>query len=642
MSHTGALVGSDEVFAAALSRSGVLRVETVGQLFSAAKALSSTNYRGQSERLVIITNGGGPGVMAADRATDHDIELSSLSAETMAALDEVLPSVWSHGNPVDIIGDAPPDRYEQALDICLKDPGVDGAIVILTPQAMTEPTAVAEAVLKSAAKTGKPIMTSWMGGKQVEGARRLFSDAHLPDFRTLEHAVDAFSYLARYNKNQRLLLQTPGGLPRGHEVPDREGARLIIEAVLTEQRRVLTEPESMAVLNAFRIPTVRNGIARSGNESLVVAESIGFPIAMKVLSTDISHKSDVGGVRLNINSAQEVRGAYRQLIDDVKRHVPDADVSAVTIEKMYRSPNGRELMIGVIRDPVFGPVISFGSGGTTVEVMGDSAVSLPPLNRRLAIDLINRTKVSKMLGKFRQMPAVDIDQLVSVLLNVSAMACELPWLQEMDINPLIIDENGLVAVDARIVVDYPTPSTDRYHHLAIHPYPTHFVKKIQLNDGTDITIRPIRPEDAEMEAKFVRELSNEAKYFRFMNSFHELSQEMLVRFTQIDYHNEMALIAVKTDSQGEEQIGVARYSTNVDKTSCEFALVVSDKWQSRGIAHHLMKDLMEIARDRNLKTMEGQVLRENSKMLELVASLGFQVRNDAEDNTIKQVEARLQ
>ena len=642
MSHTGALVGSDEVFAAALSRSGVLRVETVGQLFSAAKALSSTNYRGQSERLVIITNGGGPGVMAADRATDHDIELSSLSAETMAALDEVLPSVWSHGNPVDIIGDAPPDRYEQALDICLKDPGVDGAIVILTPQAMTEPTAVAEAVLKSAAKTGKPIMTSWMGGKQVEGARRLFSDAHLPDFRTLEHAVDAFSYLARYNKNQRLLLQTPGGLPRGHEVPDREGARLIIEAVLTEQRRVLTEPESMAVLNAFRIPTVRNGIARSGNESLVIAESIGFPIAMKVLSTDISHKSDVGGVRLNINSAQEVRGAYRQLIDDVKRHVPDADVSAVTIEKMYRSPNGRELMIGVIRDPVFGPVISFGSGGTTVEVMGDSAVSLPPLNRRLAIDLINRTKVSKMLGKFRQMPAVDIDQLVSVLLNVSAMACELPWLQEMDINPLIIDENGLVAVDARIVVDYPTPSTDRYHHLAIHPYPTHFVKKIQLNDGRDITIRPIRPEDAEMEAKFVRELSNEAKYFRFMNSFHELSQEMLVRFTQIDYHNEMALIAVKTDSQGEEQIGVARYSTNVDKTSCEFALVVSDKWQSRGIAHHLMKDLMEIAHDRNLETMEGQVLRENSKMLELVASLGFQVRNDAEDNTIKQVEARLQ
>ena len=642
MSHTGALVGSDEVFASALSRSGVLRVQTVGQLFSAAKALSAANYRGKSERLVIITNGGGPGVMAADRATDQEIELSSLSPATMAALDEVLPSVWSHGNPVDIIGDAPPERYEQALDICLKDPGVDGAIVILTPQAMTNPTEVAKAVLESAAKTSKPIMTSWMGGKQVEAARKLLREARLPDFRTLENAVDAFSYLARYNKNQRLLLQTPGGLPRGQEVPDREGARLIIEAVLTEQRRVLTETESMAVLNAFRIPTVRNGIARSGNEALIIAESIGFPIAMKILSTDISHKSDVGGVRLNINSAQEVRGTYRQLIDEVRRHKPDAELSAVTIEKMYRSSNGRELMIGVIRDPVFGPEISFGSGGTTVEIMGDSAVALPPLNRRLAIDLINRTKVSKMLGKFRQMPAVDMDQLVNVLLSVSAMACELPWLREMDINPLIVDEKGVVAVDARIVVDYPTPSTDPYHHLAIHPYPTHFARKIQLNDGTDITIRPIRPEDAEMEAKFVRELSNEAKYFRFMNSFQELSQEMLVRFTQIDYHNEMALIAVKTDVHGDEQIGVARYSTNVDKTSCEFALVVSDKWQSRGIAHHLMKDLMEIARDRNLETMEGQVLRDNSKMLELVSSLGFEIRNDPVDHTIKQVEARLQ
>src|SRR5210317_1703285 len=447
MSHTGALVGSDETFSAALSRSGVLRVDTVGQLFAAAKVLSSSQYGGAAERLVIITNGGGPGVMAADRATDQGIELSSLSPSTMAALDEVLPSVWSHGNPVDIIGDAPPERYEQALDICLKDPGVDCAIVILTPQAMTAPDLVAKAVLESAAKTSKPIMTSWMGGKQVEAARRLLREARLPDFRTLENAVDAFSYLARYNKNQRLLLQTPGGLPRGQEIPDREGARLIIEAVLTEQRRVLTEPESMAVLNAFRIPTVRNGIARSGTEALIIAESIGFPIAMKILSTDISHKSDVGGVRLNINSAQEVRGAYRQLIDEVRRHKPDAELAAVTIEKMYRSSNGRELMIGVIRDPVFGPVISFGSGGTTVEIMGDSAVALPPLNRRLAIDLINRTKVSRMLGDFRSMPAVDMETLIDVLLSVSAMACELPWLQEMDINPLIMDEKGIIAVD---------------------------------------------------------------------------------------------------------------------------------------------------------------------------------------------------
>ena len=641
MSHTGALVGSDETFSAALSRSGVLRVQSIGQLFAAAKALSSSHYRGASEQLVIITNGGGPGVMAADRATDQGIELSTLSPETISALNKVLPSVWSHSNPVDIIGDAPPERYQQAVDICLQDPGVGGAIVILTPQAMTEPTRVAEALIKSAEKSDKPIMTSWMGGRQVEEARQLFNNARIPDFRTLENAVDAFSFIARYNRNQRLLLQTPARMTRGQLPPDTEGARLIIEGVLTEQRKILTEPESIAVLKAFRIPAVQNAVAHSANESLIIAESIGFPIAMKVLSTDISHKSDAGGVRLNINTAHEVRGAYRELIEQVTANNPDAHIAGVTVEKMYRSPNGRELMIGIIRDPVFGPVISFGSGGTTVEIMGDTAISLPPLNRRLALDLINRTRVSRLLGDFRSMPAVDMETLIDVLLRVSNMACELPWIQEMDINPLIMDEKGIIAVDARIVVDFPKPSTDPYHHLAIHPYPAHLVSRIQLNDGTNITIRPIRPEDAEIEQKFVSGLSNETKYFRFMNYLQELSQEMLVRFTQIDYYYEMALIAVKSVGNSEEQIAVARYVTLPDKKSCEFALVVADEWQSRGIAHHLMPKLMDIARDRGLERMEGQVLSNNFRMLDLMESLNFQITNDPEDSGIKLAVARL-
>ena len=641
MSHTGALVGSDETFSAALSRSGVLRVETIGQLFAAAKALSSVHYRGPSERLVIVTNGGGPGAIAADRATDQGIELSALSDETMAKLNQVLPSVWSHGNPVDIIGDAPPERYQQAIDICLEDPDVDGVIVILTPQAMTAPTEVAKAVIESAKKSKKPIMTSWMGGGQVQKGRQLFLEAHVPNFGTLENAVDAFSYLARYNRNQRLLLQTPARLTRGQQAPDTDGARLIIEAVLNESRDILTEPESLAVLTAFGIPTVRNTVVRTANEALVAAESIGYPIAMKVLSSDISHKSDAGGVRLNIASAQEVRGAYKQLLDQVALKMPDAEIEGVTVEKMYRSSNGRELMVGIIRDPVFGPVISFGSGGTAVEVMGDSAISLPPLNHRLTRDLINRTKVSKLLGQFRNMPAVDMDKLIDVLLAVSSMACELPWIKEMDINPLIVDENGVVAVDARIVVGYPRPSTDPYNHLAIHPYPAHLARTVQLNDGTDIVIRPIRPEDAEIEAKFIRDLSPEARYFRFMNSIQELSQEMLVRFTQIDYHNEMALIVVTATDEGEEQIGVARYTTNVDKTSCEFALVVSDQWQSRGIAHHLMRNLMDVARDRDLEVMEGQVLSNNKRMLDLMKSLNFSISNDPDDTEIKRVEARL-
>jgi acetyltransferase len=641
MSHTGALVGSDETFSTALSRSGVLRVESVSQLFAAAKVLSSAHYREPSERLVIITNGGGPGVLAADRATDLGIELSELGEDTIKALNEVLPSVWSHGNPVDVIGDAPPERYRQAIDICLKDPGVDGAIVILTPQAMTEPALVAEELVKAAKGSKKPIITSWMGGEQVAEARSVLRDGGIPNFNLLESAVDGFSYLGTYNRNQRLLLQTPAKQDATHDPSDTEGARLIIEGVLAERRKVLTEPESMAVLNAFKIPAAQNSVAHSANEALIIAESIGFPVAMKVLSTDISHKSDAGGVRLNIDSANEVRGAYLQLIEKVQRKRPNAKILGVTIAKMYRSSHARELMIGIVNDPVFGPVISFGSGGTNVEVMKDSALSLPPLNNRLAKDMIERTKVAKALGKFRNMPPVNMDQLVDVLLRVSNMACELPWIQEMDINPLLVNDEGAVAVDARIRVDYPKPSTDPYHHLAIHPYPSQLVNPVQLSDGTDIVIRPIRPEDAEIEQTFIRNLTPETRYFRFMSSISELSLEMLVRFTQIDYHNEMALIAVWEGPEGEQEIGVTRYMTNVDKRSCEFAIVIADEWQGRGIARLLMRSLIEVARDRGLEVMEGRVLSNNFRMLDLMTRLNFRVSNDPSDPNIKVVQLPL-
>ncbi|MES9862921.1 MAG: bifunctional acetate--CoA ligase family protein/GNAT family N-acetyltransferase [Candidatus Thiodiazotropha sp. LLP2] len=640
MSHTGALVGSDETFSAALSRSGVLRVETISQLFSAAKALSS-RYQVYGDKLAIITNGGGPGVMAADRASDLDIELAHFSDETIKALNESLPDVWSHSNPVDIIGEAPPERYRAAVDICLNDPGVDGTIVILTPQAMTKPDEVAQELIDLADKHKKPILTSWMGGKQIENARKLFNNAKLPSFRTLENAVDAFHYLSSHQKIQRLLLQTPAKSSRRHIQPDAEGARLIIESALSEQRKVLTEPESFALLGAFRIHAVRNGVARSANEALILAESIGFPIAMKIYSPDISHKSDAGGIRLNINNAQAVRTNYRDLVEQVKETRPEATIQGVTVEQMYQSPNGRELLIGIVRDPVFGPVISFGSGGTTVEVMGDSAIALPPLNRRLASDLIDRTKAAKMLDQFRHMPPANREALVDVLLRVSSMACELPWIQEMDINPLILDDQGAVAVDARIRVDYPRPSTDPYHHLAIHPYPVNLVSRGQLPNGINIVVRPIRPEDADLEQNFTRQLSNEAKYFRFMSSIQELTPEMLTRFTQIDYHNEMALIAVTEDDHHEVELGVARYVINPDKRSCEFALVVADKWQRQGIGHKLMNHLMEIARDRGLVRMEGEVLSNNFKMLDLMKSLYFQVTPYPEDNSIKQVIVEL-
>jgi acetyltransferase len=634
-SHTGALVGRDDAFDAALQRAGVVRVETFGQVFATAKTLVS-RYHAYGRRLAIITNGGGPGVMAADRASELKIQLATLSPKTMEELNKVLPPTWSHGNPIDVIGDADPERYKLALSTILKDEGVDGALVMLTPQAMTEPTAVAKEVVEIAEKCIKPVLTCWMGKKEVQSGRDLFNQARIPDFRTPEAAVEAFSYLAKHHHNQKLLMQTPGSLGTLEE-PDVEGAQIIIESVLTERRKVLSEMESKALLGAFQIPTIETAIAKTPNEALVLAEAMGMPVAMKINSPDITHKSDVGGVRLNLDNAQAVRTVFKEILSDAARHRPGARLDGVTVEKMSTKRHGRELMVGVIRDPVFGPIITFGAGGTKVEIIADRAVALPPLNRYLAKSLIQNTRINKMLGEFRGMLPVNMDALENVLLRVSEMVCELPWLHEMDINPLIADENGVVAVDARVVVDYYTPSPDRYAHMAIYPYPNHLVTHWQLADGTDITVRPIRPEDAEIEKEFVRNLSDEAKYFRFMQSLQELTPEMLIRFTQIDYDREMAFIAVTNTDGREVELGVCRYTINPDGLSCEFAIVIADEWQGRGFAHKLMGTLMDAARARGLKYMLGEVLTNNPGMLKLVEKLGFESHADSEDRSITHV-----
>ena len=635
MSHTGALVGSDDVFDAAVRRAGVVRVMSIGELFSAAKALSS-RHRSSGNRLAIITNGGGPGVMAIDHAVDLGVNVASLSEQTIEQLNKVLPATWSHNNPVDIIGDATPERYRDAVTICMEDPGVDGALVILTPQAMTRPLEVAQSLIEIAGKFNKPLLTSWMGDIQISEGRAAFAQARIPTFSTPESAVEAFSYITAFYCNQRLLAQTPGPLSH-HDEPDLEGARMLIETVLAERRKVLSEMESKALLAAFRIPVANTVIARSPGEALLLAQQLGYPVAMKINSPDITHKSDAGGVKLNLMNAPAVRAAYNEIITEVKKNRPNAHIDGIAIQPMVVKPNGRELMVGVTSDPVFGPVITFGAGGTTVEVLGDRAVALPPLNRFLVRELINGTRVSKLLGAFRHMPPIQMEVLESLLLRVSEMVCELPWLKEMDINPLIVDEHGALAADARVMVDFFPLSGDRYAHMAIYPYPSHLVADWQLPDGTDITIRPIRPEDAEMVQEFVRNLSEEAKYFRFMNTMHELSQTMLVRFTQIDYDREMALIAVTEENGKEVEIGVCRYAINPDGESCEFALVVSDQWQHKAIGHKLMAGLIDAARDKGLKTMEGEVLADNRNMLKLVATLGFTIATSEEDPAIKRI-----
>ncbi|MGD8498719.1 MAG: bifunctional acetate--CoA ligase family protein/GNAT family N-acetyltransferase, partial [Chromatiales bacterium] len=639
LSHTGALVGADDIFNAAMERAGAVRVMDIGQLFSAARILS-TSLNVRNGRLAIVTNGGGPGVLATDRAVELELNVPEPGTDTMTRLNEILPAHWSGGNPIDILGDAPPERYREAVEACLKDRNFDGVLAILTPQAMTQPTEAAQAVIDASSKTRKPVLTCWMGESQVMEARELFDENRLPSFHMPEYGVAAFAHLASYQRNQQLLMQVPEPV-ENRSLPDVDGARLIIEGVLQEGRHVLTAIESKAVLRAFHIPVAPTIEAHTSGQALVAAQSLGFPVAMKISSPELTHKSDVGGVRLNVANAQAVRSVFNQMMEEISRQHPEANISGITIEPMYKGPNGRELMVGVVRDPVFGPVISFGSGGTAVEVHRDRAVALPPLNSFIIGRTIQRTRVAKLLGPFRQMPAVSMEALEQVLLRVSDLVCELAEIHELDINPLIADEDGVMAIDARISVAYPPAAAGRYSHMAIHPYPAHLITHMQLSDGTDITIRPIRPEDADIEQKFVRGLSEEAKYFRFMQALQELTPEMLVRFTQIDYHREMALIAV-TELDGEEvELAVARYTTNPDGESCEFGIVVADAWHGRGIGAQLMHALMETARSRGLRLIEGEVLARNRNMLKMVTKMGFSVHESDEDSTIKVVRRPL-
>ena len=642
MSHTGAMVGADDVFDAALERAGAVRAQTVQQMFSAASILSS-GVRARGNRLAIVTNAGGPGVMATDRAVELDLSIPDLQAHTLKRLDTELPPHWSHGNPVDLLGDADPSRYETALAACLQDPGIDGVLAMLTPQAMTDSDAVAEIVIRSShdGRDSKPVLACWMGGKQVEKARGRFIAERLPNFITPEASVEAFAYLTAHQRNQRLLLQVPGPLS-DRSPADVEGARMIIESALGEGRRSLGTMESKAVLAAFRIPVTQTVQAHNASEALVAASTLGYPLAMKIASPDITHKSDVGGVRLNITTAESVRKCFQAMMQEAAEARPEARLEGVTLERMYRSHYGRELMVGVLRDPVFGPVISFGSGGTSVEVLQDRAVALPPLNETIIRGMIGRTRVARLLQRFRHMPPVDVTALEKVLLRISDMVCELPEVLELDINPLIVDENGLAAVDARIVVDFPPSQADRYGHMAIHPYPGHLVEEWPMPDGITLTVRPIRPEDAQIEQEFVRSLSDESRYFRFMQAVHELTQEMLVRFTQIDYDREMAMIAVVEPDPGvEKQVAVARYTAYPDKRSCEFAIVVADEWQGRGIGTHLMQTLMRVAKSRGLSLMEGEIIAGNTHMLGLMRRLGFKIRATADDEGVVQASREL-
>lgn len=634
--HTERLIGCDDAFDAALRRTGVLRVQTMVQMSIAARLLSA-NYRTRGRRLAIISNGYGAGRMAVDRARELGVEMPRLAPETVARLDTVLPDVGNHLNPVDILGDAPPERFEAAVEACMADPAIDGVLVVFTPQAGTDHRATAERMLALKRKHEKLLMLVWLGDKKIAASRELLDQAKMAYFLYPEQAVEAFASLAAWTYNQELSLQTPGPLASRSE-PDVDRARQLIRQVLSEGRTLLNPAESLAVLDAFHIPHPPTLLASTAEEAVAAAARVGLPVALKIDADHLQHKSDIDGVLLNVSTLEQVAESADAMLTRARQRLPAGTVHGLVVQKMHGKRHGRELLVAVSRDAVFGPVIAFGAGGLMVDVFGDVTVTLPPLNDMIAGNLIRRTKVARALGHFGGHAPADVESLRDILLRVSEMVCELPEMVELDMNPVVVDEHGAVAVDIRLRVAALPANFHRYSHMAIHPYPAHLVTHGQLKGGEACTFRPIRSEDAVELQRFVREeLSEESRFNRFLSTLKQLPPNMLVRFTQLDYAREMAVVAVVEEAGAEHIAGVSRYTVNPDAASCEFAISIGDRWQGKGLGSQLMDALCRAALDSGLDSVEGEVLASNSPMLGLMRKLGFEVRPHPDDAMLKWV-----
>ncbi len=621
-SHTGALAVADAVYDAAFRRAGMLRIEDLDGLFDAAATLKiARTLRG--ERLAIMTNGGGLGVLATDALMLFDGRLATLSPDTLARLDIGLPATWSHGNPVDILGDAPPPRYEAALDALLADPGVDAALVISCPTAVTSGEAAADAVVASARRSAKPVLAAWAGGEaQAEGHRRLVA-AGLPTYDTPRRAVRGFMDLVQWRRNREALMQTPPALPADFRI-DREAARAAIAAARAAGRLDLTEPEAKAVLRACAIDTVDTRSARTPEDAASIATQIGGPVALKILSPDISHKSDVGGVALDLTGADAVLLAARAMHERVARAKPDARLEGFSAQPMAPRLESRELILGLAEDRTFGPIVLFGHGGTAVEVIADRAIGLPPLNLVLARELMGRTRVWRLLQAWRDHAAVDLDALALTLVKVAQIAVDLPEIAELDINPLLAHPGGVLALDARIRL---RPGGAVAPGLAVTPYPQHLESETALPDGRLVRLRPIRPEDEPDLIRMVARMDREDVRLRFFAPLNVLSHDFAARLTQIDYDRQMALIAAGANADGSsDPWGVVRLASDPDGARAEFAVAVRSDMKGAGLGTLLMKRIIAYARDRGLRRVEGLVLRENAPMLTLAKRLGFVVQ----------------
>jgi len=627
-SHTGALAGNFEVYRAAFRRAGVVRVDEIEDLFNCASVLDS-RYLPAGPNIAIITNAGGPGVIAADAIIDNLGELADLSSETVAALNKFLPPQWSRGNPVDILGDADVERYCKTLEVCLSDPKIDGVVVLYTPQGAAKSTELAQRVVEIARKKIKPILTVWMGENEVEEARRIFYQNDVPTYPTPEKAIKTYMYMYRYKRNLELLYETPEELSVDLS-PPKSHLKLIIRKAVAEGRTNLTQAEIDKFFDAYRIPRPEAHLAKNEDEVAAAASRLGYPVVLKVASPDIVHKSDVGGVVVGINSEESLRKEYKAMMESIKKALPQAKVDGVYVQKMKKFDY--ELILGARKDKDFGAVILFGQGGIGVEFYKDFSIALPPLNQTLARRLMEETKIYRAISRgLRNKPPVDMKALEEIVVRFSNLIVDFPEFAEIDINPLAASKGEITALDARATIDVEALRlTDPYGHLSILPYPTKYVVPWRLKDGTEVILRPIRPEDEQIEYEFIKGLSEETSRFRFFRVIKDLSHEDLVRFCNIDYDREMAIIAELREGDKKKEIGVARLITEPGKKRGEFAIVLADKYQGKGLGTKLMDMLIEIAQEKGLESIYGIIMRENKKMLRLAQKMGFTIKPSEE------------
>ena len=650
-SHTGALTGNDAVLDAAFRRCGVLRVNSISDLFDMSEVLAK-QPRPQGSRLTILTNAGGPGVLATDALIENGGQLAIISPEIMKSLNQILPPQWSHNNPIDILGDADPQRYKKALEIITKDPNSDGLLVILTPQAMTDPTQIAEQLKPYVQMSGKPILASWMGGADVAAGQQILNRQGIPTYAYPDTAARVFSYMWKSSYNLRGIYETPVLPTFTCDANTRNCAKVenIIQAAKTAKRTILTEFESKEILAAYGIPIVAGCIAESADKAVECAENLGYPVVLKLYSQTITHKTDVGGVQLNLQNAESVKCAFQNIETSVKQKAKAADFLGVTVQPMIKT-DGYELIIGSSLDPQFGPVLLFGAGGQLVEVFQDSSIALPPLNTTLARRMMEQTKIYKALQGVRGRKSIDIAALEQLMVEFSQLVVEQPGIKEIDINPLLaipptpIHPGGLIALDARIVLHSADVEKHQLPKLAIRPYPSQYISNWKLNNGTPITIRPIRPEDEPLMVEFHKTLSEESVYFRYFHMIklsQRITHERLTRICFIDYDREMALVAEYQNPETEKReiLAVGRLSKLHGSNAAEFAMLVSDKFQDQGLGTELLRRLLEVGKNERSCCIYADILADNSGMQRVCEKLGFQITNTS-DTTVLRAEIKL-